>query len=186
MKKIIFLSLICILSLTGCSFTKMETLSCNYENITNNITTKVTYDIDHENDEIKKIRITYDYKNNNDTPVQDGIGTGTDGTTNDTQIDEDGIIDGVVGETLESIIKGMSDVILDVAGIKDRHANMQNSYNGINGFSVQNVTDMDNNYKVTYIIDYDTISDVDLNRLNLSRDLNIQRDNYTIQGFTCK
>ena len=35
--------------------------------------------------------------NNNDDNVRDGIGTGTDGTTNDTQIDDDGVVDGVVG-----------------------------------------------------------------------------------------
>ena len=184
MKKVFFLSLIGILLLTGCG--KTETLSCNYETINNNITTKVSYDIDHEQDEIKKIRITYDYKNNIDTSIQDGIGTGTDGTTNDTLIDEDGIIDGAVGETLDSLIKGMSDIILDVSGLKDRHANIQSTYNGINGFSVQNITDEDNNYKVTYIIDYDNISDNDLGRLNLSRNINIQRDNYIAQGFTCQ
>ena len=80
----------------------------------------------------------------------------------------------------------MSDIILDVAGLKDRHAMIQNNFNGINGLTVQNITDEDNNYKVTYIIDYDNISDADLTRLNLSRNLTIQKDNYTIQGFTCQ
>ena len=186
MKKIVCLSLIGILALTGCSFSKMETLTCDYENTIGNVTTKIDYAIDHEKDEIKKIRITYDYTNNDNIPVQDGIGTGTDGTTNDTQPDNDGIIDGVVGETLNDLIRGMSDVILDVSGLKDRHMTIQNNYNGINGFSVQNVTDIDNHYKVTYIIDYDNITETDLTRLNLSRNLNAQRDNYTSQGFTCK
>lgn len=185
MKKIFFLSLIGIFLLTGCDFGKTNTLSCNYENIANNLTTRINYDIDYEQDEIKKIRITYDYKNNTNKE-QDGVGTGTDGTTNDTIIDDDGIIDGVVGETFDSIIKGVTDTILDVSGIKDRHTNIQNTYNGINGFSVQNITDVDDNYKVTYILDYDNISDEDLNRLNLSRNINTQRDNYTAQGFTCK
>ena len=39
---------------------------------------------------------------------------------------------------------------------------------------------------VTYVIDYDTISDNDLARFNLSRDLDTMRDNYVNQGFTCK
>jgi len=186
MKKIFFLSLISIFALTGCDFSKTETLSCNYETVTNNIRTKVNYDIDHEENDIKKIRITYDYKSMEEQPAQDGIGTGTDGTTNDTLRDDDGIIDGVVGETLDDLIKGMTDVILDVSGLKDRHATIQNTYNGINGFSVQNIEDANDNYKVTYIIDFDNISDEDLARLNLSKDFNTQRDNYTSQGFTCK
>ena len=185
MKKKLCLSLVTILLLTGCDFSKTKTLSCNLENYKNNVTTKVNYDIDHEGEEIKKIRITYDYINNNSMP-QDGIGTGTDGTTNDTIINEDGIIDGKIGEVLNKMIKGMSDIILDVSGLKDRHAMIQNNFNGINGFTVQNITDEDNNYKVTYIIDYDNISDTDLTRLNLSRNLTIQKDNYTMQGFTCQ
>ncbi len=186
MKKILFLSVISLLVLSGCDFSKTETLSCTYENTTANIKTEVNYGIDHENDEIKKLRITYNYININNQGVQDGIGTGTDGTTNDTIPDEDGIIDGVVGETLNDLIRNMSDVILDVAGLKDRHMKVQSNYNGINGFSVQNVTDVDDNYKVTYIVDYDSITDEDLTRLNLSRSLLTQRDNYISQGFTCK
>ncbi len=184
MKKILFLLSITIL-LAGCDIGSTKTMSCKYETTNGNITMKVNNDIDYQNDEIKKIRITYDYINNNNTPVQDGIETGTDGTTNDTLPDEDGIIDGVVGETLSDLIRGMSDVILDVAGLKDRHAMFQNNYNGINGFSIQNVTDIENNYKVAYIIDYDNITDQDLSRLNLSRSMITQRDNYTSQGFTC-
>ena len=74
---------------------------------------------------------------------------------------------------------------MDVAGLKDRHATVQNRYGNIAGFSVQNTTDTDNNYMVTYVIDYDTISDTDLGTLNLSRNIDTLRDNYTKQGYTC-
>lgn len=114
------------------------------------------------------------------------MGTGTDGTTNDTQKDNDGIIDGVIGSAIDKVIQGTSAVILDVAGIKSRHATVQSTYGNIAGFSVQNTTDTDNNYIVNYLIDYDKISDTDLNTLNLSRDINTFRDNYTKQGYTCK
>lgn len=216
MKKLFILSFASILLLTGCGAT--ETLSCTYKNTANNVTTKVSYDIDHEQDEIKKVRITYDYDfdnnngnmnnnntNNNGTNANnndvtngtvnnntnnnneiDGVGTGTDGTTNDTQQDDDGIIDGIVGSAIDTIVGGVTGIILDSAGIRDRHATVQNTYGNITGFSVQNTNDVDNNYKVTYVIDYDTISDDDLARFNLSRDLDTMRDNYVNQGFTCK
>ena len=116
----------------------------------------------------------------------DGIGTGTDGTTNDTQIDNDGIIDGIVGSTIDKIINGVTDTILDISGIRDRHTNIQNMYGNMNGFSVQNTNDTNpNNYHVTYIIDYDNMNDADLNTLNLSRDINTLKSIYTNQGFTC-
>ena len=209
MKKIFILSFASILLLTGCGAT--ETLSCTYKNTNNNVTTKVSYDIDHEQDEIKKVRITYDYDfdnddmnnnntNNNDTNGNnngtndntnnnneiDGVGTGTDGTTNDTQQDDDGIVDGIVGSAIDTIVGGVTGIILDSAGIRDRHATVQNTYGNITGFSVQNTNDVGNNYKVTYVIDYDTISNDDLARFNLSRDLDTMRDNYVNQGFTCK
>lgn len=222
MKKIFILSFASILLLTGCGAT--ETLSCTYKNTANNVTTKVSYDIDHEQDEIKKVRITYDYDFVNDTTNNtnnnsnngttnnntnnngnvtngnvnnntngntnnneiDGVGTGTDGTTNDTQQDDDGIVDGIVGSAIDTIVGGVTGIILDSAGIRDRHATVQNTYGNITGFSVQNTNDVDNNYKVTYVIDYDTISDDDLARFNLSRDLDAMRDNYVNQGFTCK
>ena len=216
MKKIFILSFASILLLTGCGAT--DTLSCTYKNTNNNVTTKVSYDIDHEQDEIKKVRITYDYdfdnddmnnnnNNNNytngnnngtnDTNTNtndntnnnneiDGVGTGTDGTTNDTQQDDDGIVDGIVGSAIDTIVGGVTGIILDSAGIRDRHATVQNTYGNITGFSVQNTNDVGNNYKVTYVIDYDTISNDDLARFNLSRDLDTMRDNYVNQGFTCK
>lgn len=197
MKKIFILSFISILMLTGCG--KTETLSCSYKNNNDNVSTNIMYDIDHENDEIKKVRITYkyDFKNNdintqnnsvNDTDNNhtDGVGTGTDGTTNDTQLDDDGVIDGIVGSAIDTIVGGVTDIILDSAGIRDRHNTVLNTYGNVNGFSVLNTNDVDDNYSVTYVIDYDTISDTDLARFNLSRDLNTLKNNYVNQGFTCK
>jgi len=187
MKKIITISLVSIMLLTGCDLSATDTLTCNYQNTAGALSTNISYSIDHEAEDIKKVRITYDYnRTNDDNNHTDGVGTGTDGTTNDTEIDEDGIIDGVVGETLNDIIGGMSDVILDVAGIRDRHTTVQNTYNNMAGFSVGNTTDVDNNYKVTYVIDYDQISDTDLTRLNLARDLTTLKNNYVSQGFTCR
>ena len=256
MKKLFILSFASILMLTGCGAT--ETLSCSYQNTANNGSTKIKYDIDHEEDEIKKVRITYDYNftmnndnntgtdagtdartrttdsnngngtnddvtadldgnnagntngttdnnnggnngmttynndnttnngNNNNNNHTDGVGTGTDGTTNDTQIDDDGVVDGVVGSAIDTIVGGVTDIILDSAGLRDRHSTVQNTYGNVNGFSVQNTRDQNDNYMVTYVIDYDTISDSDLARFNLSRDLDTMRDSYVNQGFTCK
>ena len=192
MKKILILSLVGVFMLTGCGAGASKTMSCTYKNTTGNITTNMKYDIDYEDKEVKKVRITYDYMQDTrvdsdndgkkDTP---GVGTGTDGTTNDTQQNKDGIIDGVVGNAIDQIVGGVTDTILDIAGLKDRHATVQNRYGNIQGFSVQNTTETNNNYKVTYVIDYDTISDTDLKTLNLSRDINTLEDYYTSQGYTC-
>lgn len=262
MKKLFVLSFASILLLTGCGAT--ETLSCTYSNTANNGSTKITYDIDHQEDEIKKVRITYKYDfdtdnntgttgttgttdtgtannarvggnntgdingngtdtdmntgntdntgtdvttgtnngNNNNTnnngitgyttdtnnndKHKDGIGTGTDGTTNDTYRDDDGVVDGVVGSVIDTIVGTVTGIILDSAGLRDRHATVQNTYGNVNGFSVQNTNDANDNYTVTYVIDYDTISDTDLAGFNLTRDLDQMRDNYVNQGFTCK
>lgn len=192
MKKFLILSLVGVFMLTGCGAGASKTMSCTYKNTTGNITTNMKYDIDYEDKEVKKVRITYDYMQDTrvdsdndgkkDTP---GVGTGTDGTTNDTQQNKDGIIDGVVGNAIDQIVGGVTDTILDIAGLKDRHATVQNRYGNIQGFSVQNTTETNNNYKVTYVIDYDTISDTDLKTLNLSRDINTLEDYYTSQGYTC-
>lgn len=193
MKKYLLLSAVSILLLTGCGAGATDTLSCTNETTNGNLTTKISYAIDYQNQDVKKVRITYDYNqdvvndtDNNGNDDIDGVGTGTDGTTNDTQRDDDGIIDGVIGSAIDTIIGATTDVILDVAGIRDRHTTVQNTYGNINGFSVQNTTDDDNHYRVTYVIDYDTITDDDLATLNLDRDIDSLRNSYTSQGFTCK
>ena len=200
MKKLFILSCASIFLLTGCGAT--ETLSCEYRDTTDTMTTKIHYDIDHQNEDIKKVRITYNYDftdnknngttrntttyNNGITNHTDGVGTGTDGTTSDTNIDDDGIVDGVVGSVIDTIVGGVTGVILDASGLRDRHNTVQNTYGNVNGFSVQNTNDANNNYRVTYVIDYDTITDADLSRFNLSRDFNSLRSTYVNQGFTCK
>lgn len=217
MKKLLSLAILGIFMLTGCGAGATETMSCTYNTNANGLTTKIMYSVDHENNDVKKVRVTYTYDmdNNENTTTNnntgtnttggnnttgttgntdgtnngniDGVGTGTDGTTNDNLDNNDGIIDGVVGSAIDSIINGVTDTILDVSGLRDRHTNVQNTYGNMNGFSVQNTNDNTNNhYTVTYVIDYDAISDTDLGTLNLSRDFNTLRSNYISQGFTCK
>ena len=100
----------------------------------------ITVNEPNEEDTIKKARITYEYNTIMPDSEVDGVGTGTDGTTNDTHIDEDGLVDGIIGETIEDIIKGMSNMILDITGIKDRHNYIQSNYGNIPGFSVGTTT----------------------------------------------
>ena len=195
MKKIFVLMGICIFLLTGCGMGATNTMSCTYQTFGNTLTTKMTYNIDYQGSEVKKLRVTYDYHqdsiDNTDDGITandntDGVGTGTDGTTNDNYPDNDGIIDGVVGSAIDGIVNGVTDTILDIAGIRSRHANVQNTYGNMTGFSVQNTSDItDNDYRVTYVIDYDAISDADLSTLNLSRDIDTLRNIYSNQGFTC-
>ena len=192
MKKIIMLSSL-LVALTACSLSKTKTLSCNYTNVTNGLTSKITYDIDHEGNEVKKIRVMYDYTQdtvnttndmNGNTNI-DGVGTGTDGTTTDTQPDNDGIVDGIVGDTFDAIINGVTGTILDISGLRSRHRMIQDQYANTNGFSYQNTTDVDNNYSVTYVIDFDNMTDNDINGMTFDRDLSTLRNMYTNQGFTC-
>ena len=184
MKKILMLSVL-LVGLTACTLSKTKTLTCSYANTYNGLTSKIKYDIDHEDNEIKKIHVTYNYMQDTTTSQMDGVGTGTDGTTNDTQPDNDGIVDGIVGNAIDVIVNGVTSTILDISGLRSRHSNIQSTYGNMNGFSYQNTTDVDNNYIVTYVIDFDNMTDSDINSLNFDRDLDTVRDTYTNQGFTC-
>ena len=62
---------------------------------------------------------------------------------------------------------------------------IQDQYANTNGFSYQNTTDVDNNYSVTYVIDFDNMTDNDINGMTFDRDLSTLRNMYTNQGFTC-
>ena len=192
MKTLIILSLGILFILTGCGEGAKNTMSSTYKNTAGNITTNMEYDVDYQDKEVKKVRITYDYMRDNTKDTDNdgkkdipGVGTGTDGTTNDTQDNKDGIVDGAIGNVIDKIVGGVTDTILDIAGLKSRHQTVQEQYGNIKGFSVQNTTDTDNNYRVTYVIDFDTISDTDLANFNLSRNIDTLRDNYTTQGYTC-
>lgn len=192
MKKILMLSSLLVV-LTACSLSRTKTLSCRYTNVNNGLTSNISYDIDHEGDEVKKVRITYNYKQDNTSTnrnstndnMMDGVGTGTDGTTNDTQPDNDGIVDGIVGSAFDTAINGVTSTILDISGLKSRHRMIQDQYSNANGFSYQNTTDTDNNYSVTYVIDFDNMTDNDISGMNFNRDLATLRTTYTNQGFTC-
>ena len=51
---------------------------------------------------------------------------------------------------------------------------------------MQDTTDVNNNYKVTYVVDFDEISNDDLTKFNLDRDFTTLKTSYIDQGFTCK
>ena len=48
-----------IFMLTGCGAGATKTMSCSYQTKYNNINTKTSYDVDYEDTEVKKVRITY-------------------------------------------------------------------------------------------------------------------------------
>ena len=91
MKKLFILSFASILMLTGCGAT--ETLSCTYKTDATNGSTKVSYDIDHEQDEIKKVRITYDYNFNNTNGDNNNTGGSVDNRTRNTTGGNNGMTD---------------------------------------------------------------------------------------------
>lgn len=209
MKKIsIFVGTICsALFLSGCSSNEM--LTCTGSTTANGITTTTTYEIEYNDNDVKHLKMTYDYVS--DTSV-DGVGTGTDGSAvdndtnnnnnnnnnndtagnvgtssvDDNDIDGDDIVDGAVGDAIDTTIGAITDTILDISGIRDTYNNQVNAYGNITGFTSTVDVDNDNEYKIVYEIDMDTISDNDLTRFNVDRDLSTLRDMYEAQGLTCK
>lgn len=199
-----------LLIMSGCD-NGVETLSCSNTSTANGVTTKTSYDIDYKDDDVKHIKITYDYRqddnagttngNNNattngnmqsDNDKQDGMQSDTDGlterdnTNNNGNVDSNDVVDGVVGDAIDGTVNGVKDTILDLAGIKNTYENQMSTYKDINGFSYNVDTDEDNHYKVIYEIDMDKISDNDLARFNVTRDFSDIRKNYEDLGYTCK
>ena len=62
MKKILLIIAV-ITILSGCGTN--DSLTCSVDNTVNNITSKTNYVIDYKDNDIKMIRLTYDYKSNN-------------------------------------------------------------------------------------------------------------------------
>ncbi len=209
-----------LLVMSGCD-NGTETLSCSNTSTANGVKTKTMYDIEYKNDDVKHIKITYDYSQdqtpanngttgnntdngttndntrtgdttrNNDNNTMDGVDADTDGldrnnTSNNGSIDSNDVVDGVVGDTIDGAIDGVTDTILDLAGIKRTYENQMNTYNNIKGFSYKVDTDNDDQYKVIYEIDMDKISDDDLTRFNVTRDFSDIKKNYEDLGYTCK
>lgn len=178
-KALLIISVIAILS--GCT-NDTKTLTCSGENTLGNVTSKTLYTIDYTNNDVKKLTITYDYRDDH----TDGVDTGTDGTTNDTDTDDNGIVDGVVGEALDDVVTGVTDTILDISGIKTRHNTRFGSYTNTEGFTTTIDNDNDNDYKVTYTYDLTKLSDNDVTALGIDRNFDSLKNSYTNRGLTCK
>lgn len=179
-KALLIIAVIVVLS--GCGTN--DTLTCTTSNTVGNFTSSTNYMIEYSGNDVKMLTVTYDYR---DSHI-DGVGTGTDGTTNDdeTDTDDDGIIDGVVGEALDDVVSGVANGILDIAGIKTRHNSRFGTYTNTEGFTMNVDTDNDTDYKVTYTYDLDKLSDSDITNLGISRNLETLRSGYTSRGITCK
>ena len=189
MKKVLIaLSVLFIMS--GCD-EKTDTLSCTSTTTANGMTTNTTYDVDYVDDDVKYVTITYDYSQDGNTDDTDGMNADTDGldetdNNNNNNLDSDDVIDGVVGDAIDETVEGVTETILDIAGIKNRYENQLTNLDNIEGFSYE--VDMDNNteYKIIYKIDMDKISDTDLANFNAVRSLSEIRTNYEGLGYTCK
>ncbi len=179
MKKIILLALI-IAVLSGCGTN--DKITCTNTNTVGNLTSSTKYAIDYRNNEIKKIILTYDYKETK----KDGVETGTDGTTSDEDNTGDGIIGGVAGKALDDVIDTTTDGILDIAGIKTRHNSRFGTYTNINGFTSDVNIDNAENYKITYTYDLTKLSDTDITTLGIDRDYTAYKNTLTNRGLTCK
>lgn len=179
-KALLIIALIAVLS--GCGTT--DTLTCTSSNTVGTLTSNTTYMVEYQGNNVQMLTVTYDYKDDH----VDGVGTGTDGTTNDetTDTDDDGIVDGVVGEALDDVVTGITDGILDIAGIRTRHNTRFGSYTNTNGFTTMIDSDNETDYKVTYTYDLNKLSDSDITNFGISKDLDTIRTNYINRGLTCK
>ena len=181
MKKIIVL-LVAILIVSGCTTSPMEDkLYCESTTTSGNLTTKTSYDITYTDNDVKFTKIVYEYSQIVDN-TEDGVGTGTDGTTEDDDTKNDGIVDGKVGDAVDDV----TDAILDLAGIRTMYTNRLNEYDKIEGFTGIVDDNEQNKYKVTYEIDLTKISDDDLSKFNLDRNYNTLKSSLEDQGLTCK
>ena len=188
-KLLIALSILFIMS--GCD-EKTENLSCSNTTTANGMTTKTTYDIDYANDDVKYVTITYDYSQGNSarTNDTDGVNSDTDGLeeddNNNNKLDSDEVVDGIVGDVIDETVEGVTETILDIAGIRNRYENQLTMYDDIEGFSYDVDMDTANQYKIIYKIDMDKISDDDLARFDVTRNFSDIRTNYEDLGYTCK
>ena len=204
-KALIIIAVVAILS--GCGAN--DTLTCTTDNTVGNITSRTTYVIEYQGNDVKRIVTTYDYRDDH----VDGVGTGTDGTTEDSDTndgrvttnngdtddrndtdgvidnsnaDDDGVIDGVVGEALDDVVDGVVDTVLDIGGIKTRHNTRFGTYTNTEGFTTKIDSDNANDYKVTYTYDLTKLSDDDITTFGIDRDFDTMRTTYTSRGMTCK
>lgn len=179
-KALLIIAVIAVLS--GCGTN--DSLTCTTENTLGNISSSTTYKIDYRDNDVKMMTVTYEYKDGH----TDGVGTGTDGTTEDDDANNktDGVIDGVVGEALDDIVTGVTNTILDLADIRTRHNNRFGAYTNTAGFMTSIDTNNDNDYKVTYTYDFSKLSDDDINAFGISRNFDNMKSMYTNRGLTCK
>ena len=190
MKKIFAIFLVLFLA-SGCD-ENTEMLSCNSTTTQNGIVTKTRYDVEYVNDEVKYVTITYDYSSTNDNDDVDGVNVDTDGLDEDdnnmgnNSRNADNVVDGVVGDAIDTTVDGVRETILDLAGIKNRYENQLTTYDGIQGFSYDVDVDSNTQYKIVYKIDMDKISDTDLAQFNVSRDFSGIQDSYEDMGYTCR
>ena len=206
MKKLL-VALFIILLMSGCGNNK--TLKCTANRNANSYKNDAEAKVEYQDDNVKYVTITYDYNQDNNTvtgdatitttnengttttTTTDGVNAETDGLTTDennqgNNISSDEVIDGAVGDTLDTVISGVTDTILDIAGIRNSYESQLSTYDDIEGFSYKVDVDKDDEYKVIYKIDMEKISDNDLARFNLDRDLNTLKSNYEGLGYTCE
>lgn len=169
-----------IIVLSGCG--NKKTLTCTSSNKVGEISSNTVYKIEYKNKTIDKIIATYTYKDEH-TP---GVGTGTDGTTEGNNNSDNNVVDGVVGDALDDVVDAVGNTILDIAGIKSRHSNKFGTYVNTKGFTMTTDEDNDNDYKVTYTYDLNNLTDEDLNRFGITKDLDTQKKNYQDRNMTCK
>lgn len=185
MKKLL-IALSALFIMSGCDETT-DSLTCTSTTTTGNMVTKTTYNIDYVGDDVKYATITYDYSQTNKDNT-DGINADTDGLDEERSntLNSDDVVDGVVGDVIDETVQGVTETILDIAGIKNRYENMLSTYDNMEGLSYNVDVNTNNEYKIIYKIDMNKISDNDLTNFDITRDFSDMKANYEKLGYTCK
>lgn len=194
MKKL-FAVFVLLLLATGCDG-DAKMMSCTSTTTQNGIVTKTSYDVEYVDDEVKYVTITYDYSstgNGESDDDMDGVNADTDGITEDEDVNDnnrgisgDEVVDGVVGDTIDTTVDSVRETILDIAGIKNTYENQLSMYDNIEGFTYDVQMDNTDQYKIVYTIDMDKISDEDLATFDVSRNFTEMQDDYEGLGYTCR
>lgn len=185
MKKLFICGLL-LAVLSGCD-ENMKEMTCSSSTNANGVITKTSYDIKYDGDEVKKVIITYDYTDNQTNDV-DGTQADTSGLTrnnnDDGVVTSDDIVDGAVGDAIDTGVNTVKDTILGLSGLKQSMD--LTMYDNIDGLTYKVDVDNDREYKVIYEVDMDKIGDNDLSLFNISRDFSDIKDNYESYGYTCE
>ena len=103
---------------------------------------RITYDYEQDDNDNDMTNMVDDMTNMIDDDI-DGLNADTDGNSD---TDNNEVVDGVVGDTLDAIDNGVTDTIIDIAGLRERHNVVSDRYGKIEGVTIKVENDDEDSY----------------------------------------